>query len=45
MISPPRKRPSTIWVPVTEVARTIGAKPLVSSRTIALATKAVTTNR
>jgi len=33
----------TIWWAVTEVARTIGAKPVESSRTIALATNAVTT--
>ena len=43
MVSPPANRPRTISLDVTAVARTIGAKPVVSSRTIALATNAVTT--
>jgi len=35
----------TICRGVTEVARMMGAKPVESSRTMALATKAVMTNR
>ena len=45
MRKPPRKRPITIWLAVTEVERTIGPNPLLSSRTMALATNAVMTNR
>ena len=45
MMKPPMKRPITSWRAVTRVARTTGAKPLLSSRTMALATKAVTTSR